>query len=864
MNPDCADAVAEVLGRPLHASESKAIEDEVNKWMRLLARQDPAAWGAKSYPERLQAAAKAAADEMVADVQHKQRVVRLSIAAHDRIDDTLSKQFAALPADAPAGSKLHIVGQLLARDTRARNMQAVDSWAHSIANEAVGRLTDLWMADKGKWFGFFEDSKGVRDIEREFYGEDSGNAAAKAGVKEFHAVADELRLRANAAGRRIGDLGAWWHKPQSHSQSRIAAAGPDRYINDALPELDRSMYLNEDGSRMSDGQLHDVLLAAYDSITTDGLNKTKPGARENYSAGADRGGEHRVLFFKDSDSYLRYAGKYAERSLWPTLIGHIKAMANNIALAEVLGPRDEEAFRYFNDRTQLDEMRENPTGQGAIDKAYELNKALYDAVAGRTKVVNQAVHDRWQAFRNFTVAKDLGMLPFTALSDEAGMATTAWANNVPWSAGLFRQLRYLNPLSSADRRIAQRAGLGVNGMIGNLNRFGSEDFGGGGAGRSGAIANATGKLASFVLRSIGMEAMWDGRRDALGSMLMSYVGEVVREHEHFADINQQDHGILATKGVTEKDWQVWKLAQPEDWGVAAHSVLTPKSIRNIPDEQLAPLGDPDELRRHASTMLLGHVLEETGMGVMDQGVRERTRMRFGTIPGTAFGELASSTMLFKGFSASMMMKHWARASAMPTGADRINYTARLFTIGTAMGAVALQLANVATGKNPENMASPLFWLHALVKGGGLGFYGDFMYNEMNEHGTSLAAALGGPVVTDPEQVAKLTLGAAIKAARGKRTDEGANLVRFAHDNVPVFNNWYLRAATNHLIWNDMQEAASPGYLDRMQAKAYAERGTSYYWDPHDTLPKAAPDVGKMWQPGLGLEEMQKAEDRLGQ
>jgi hypothetical protein len=447
------------------------------------------------------------------------------------------------------------------------------------------------------------------------------------------------------------------------------------------------------------------------------------------------------------------------------------------------------------------------------------------------------------------------MLPFTALSDEAGMAATSWANKVPWSGAFFRQFRYLNPLSAADRRVAQHAGLGMNGMIGNLNRFGSENFGGGGAGKAGWLAKATGKLANFVMHATGMEAMWDGRRSALGSVLMSYLGKVTREHANFADLNPNDHGILASKGITDKDWQVWRLAQSEDWGIAAHSVITPKSVYDIPDAQLAALGDPAALRRHAATSLLGHVLEETGMGVMDQGARERTRLRFGLQQGTAMGELGSSFMLFKGFTASMMMKHWSRAGNMPTGTDRAQYMARLVTMGTVMGALGLQLGNVATGKDPENMASIRFWLHALIKGGGLGFYGDFMYNEMNDHGTSLAAAVGGPVVTDSEQVANLTLGAAIKASRGERTDEAAKLIRFGKDNIPVLNAWYLRAAANHLIWNDMQDAASPGYLSRVQDKASAERGTSYYWDAHDALPSRAPDVNAMFQPDRGQGEL---------
>ncbi len=69
--------------------------------------------------------------------------------------------------------------------------------------------------------------------------------------------------------------------------------------------------------------------------------------------------------------------------------------------------------------------------------------------------------------------------------------------------------------------------------------------------------------------------------------------------------------------------------------------------------------------------------------------------------------------------------------------------------------------------------------------------------------------------------------------------------------------WYTQAAMDHVLWNEMQEAVSPGYLDRMQAKAERERGTSYYWDPHENTPSAAPDFAKMIQPERGAEQLNK-------
>lgn len=859
MKDECQSAVEEALGRSLRAGESKKIEDSINLHMRLLARKDPESWAALSPYDRLQQAATESAKAMTAEVKLKQERVRLQIAAHDRIENALNAAFDKLPEDAKPGSQLRVVSQMLAFDTKAKGMTSVETWGTAIRQDAFSRLIPLWNSVKG-FVGLFENQKGVTDLSHELFGEDSGNTAAKAGADAWRKTTDELRDRANAAGMDVGKLDEW-HYPQSHNQGRIAQAGLEKWTQDVLPKLDRSKYINADGTRMSDDQVQDFLRHAYDSIITDGQNKVEPGqGRPGYGLTANRQGASRQVFFKDADSYLSYQGDYGDKSLWSTLTGHISTISRDIALNEVLGPNAAQTFKYFNDRTLLDELRQEPTKADKIRTAAKFNEALYDSVSGNTGVVNQKVADFGQSFRNWEVATKLGKVVITALGDEAGMSATAFANKIPWSEVFAREFKYLNPANSEDRSVATHAALGINGMIGGLNRFGSEDLNlNNGVGGLAKIREFTAKLATGVMHASGAEAMWDTRRRALGSVLMSYIGKTVGEAEHFADINQADHGILANKGVTENDWQVWKAAEPEDWGMK-HGVLTPKSIQAIPDTAIEHLGDPDDLRRHASTMLLGHVLEETGMGVMDTGARERTAMRFGTQSGTKSGELIRSMLLFKGFSASMMMKHWARASDMPTASAKGMYAARLIVTGTIMGAVANQLRNLVSGKDPQNIAEPRFWAEATLRGGGLGFYGDFLYSEATSHDTSLVPALMGPLATEAESAWNLTGKAAFQAARGERTDEGANLIRYAKGNLPFLNMWYTQAATDHLIWNEMQEASSPGYLDRMQAKAEATRGTSWYWDPHDSTPQSKPDFAKLWQPERGAEQMSKIAD----
>jgi hypothetical protein len=872
MRDECVDAMVEALGRPLKAAEARDIEDAVRLHMKMLAQADRQAWLALSPQERLEQGAQAAAQALIADLKLKQQRVALQIGAVDRIQNQLDSMAPKLAAGrwakakqafwgtpAEAGLKLRALSELLAFDSAGHGVTSTETWGHTIGRQALGELMDTWKSVKG-FSNIFVDKQGVSDLIHELFGEDTGNAAAKAGAAAWFKVTDGLRDRANASGMNIGKLESW-RFPQNWSQARIASAGVDQFTNDMLQHLDRSKYLNPDGSSMGDKAMTAMLHHVYDTITSDGMNTQKPGAFQGNGMIANRMSTHRALHFKDADSFLAAHGNYGESSLFPTLVSHINGLSRDVGLVETWGPNSAQTYRYFADKTLLEELRANPTAKARLEHLAALNDSMFDMASGKRDVINQTVADIGQGVRNFETAAKLPKVIFSALGDWAGMAATAFANKVPATEVFMRGLHNLNPANAVDRDIAERNGLGFNRVIGGLNRFAGEDLQMGGGSRAAAFRDFTSKLATTVLNATGQERLWDGRRQGLGSVLQSYLGKTVQQVEHFKDLNVQDHGILATKGITEADWQVWRRAEGEDWGMK-HPVLTPKSVWSIPDEQLAELGDPTDLKRHAATSLLGHILEETGMGVMEGGIRQRAGKLLGTAAGTPAGELLHSALLFKTFAFSMTGKHWSRMMSLPS-TMAWKYGATLATVGTVMGAMALQLRNLTNGKNPENMASPQFMANAILKGGGLGFYGDFLYDETNSNDTSLAAGLMGPTASDLEQIWKLSAGYGFAKMKGRDTrDEGGKILRFARSETPILNLWYLQAAADHLLWNNMQDWVSPGYLDRMQAKAYGQRGTTWWWNPQEGAPNQGPDIRQAWQPDRGREQLQRIADTV--
>ncbi|MDW6104977.1 hypothetical protein SBT07_26520, partial [Klebsiella pneumoniae] len=83
---------------------------------------------------------------------------------------------------------------------------------------------------------------------------------------------------------------------------------------------------------------------------------------------------------------------------------------------------------------------------------------------------------------------------------------------------------------------------------------------------------------------------------AYGVTMMGSLGEVVSRSPDLRSLDGGDFRILKSKGITEQDFSVWKLADQEDWGKGNNTMLTPESIMRIPDDAVKHLGAPERVK----------------------------------------------------------------------------------------------------------------------------------------------------------------------------------------------------------------------------------------------------------------------------
>lgn len=864
MKAECVRTVGDALGRPLKVVEARNLERRLADATRREASLDPEAWQAMPREEQALRAAVSAAAELIAEAQKKKVRVAQTIVAHDRMRNFVASQVAN-GYDANGFDAL--ARMLAAKSDGKNNVQGVEEIANGLEAVAMGDLFTAWESVHKVLPDALTGALGRETqtaaealLVRALHGEDVGRPEIMQAAKAFHDVAERLRQRFNAAGGEVGKLDNWG-MPHAWSADRVTTVGRQAFVDAMLPLVDRRRYVHEDGRRFSDDEVRDFLGKAWQSIATGGANKPLSEARGG-GMRAKRHAESRQIHFRDGASAHEALAQFSEVGVLDAIARHVARMSRDIALIEQFGPNPDLAvgklLGELEQQHQLDHPGKTAEGEATLQGARVGH--LYDYLAGNTDVPLQVplfkffgwqssytVGDLFTDLRNINIAGKLGSAVITSLTDEATMHLTAHVNGISHVKLFLNELHTLNPTDPMERRMAGRMGLLTHTMLDELNRWGSSTLG----------RRMSGKLAGAVIRASGLNAITEARRRAYSVSMMDTLGSLTREHADVSALDAGDATFLKKSGIKQEHWELWRLAQTESWR-GNDTLLTPQAIYAIPDDQVraihGPHSNPKLAKDKAAAALMGFVRREQDFAVIEPGARERAMLHMGTRPGTWKGELLRSFFLFKSFPIAMFTRHLGRAFSTEMGAGgRIAYGSALIASTTIMGAIAMEINDLLQGKdprslNPTNERGIGNLTAAFLKGGALGIYGDLIFSDPSEQGQSYLGQLLGPVAGSVEAAGSLTLGNLHESARGEDTHAGAEVIRFAKGHTPAANLWYTKAATDHLIFQQMQEYFSPGYLARVKANAQRDRGTTYWWEPGQAEPDRAPEIDAVVKP----------------
>ncbi len=504
-----------------------------------------------------------------------------------------------------------------------------------------------------------------------------------------------------------------------------------------------------------------------------------------------------------------------------TIVGHVNQMSRDIALIETFGPNPDLMFRTFLDKAEQ-EAAQAGAAPAQIRKQRGFAERMFDEVAGKSMQPGNESLARWSAAVRSYLNIRLGSAVITSFADDATAIVTARALNMSGTDYLLNQMKALG--STEARRQARALGFGLDTALYAIDRFGQDNL----------VNGFAAKVSGAVIRASGLSFMTEARRQGFAAMMMHQLSDMVHRYDSLDMLDGGDHSLLLAKGITDTDWQIWRQAKTEDW--QGTPVLTARAILNVE-------GDTKTVQA-AADKFQGAILEETGNAIIEPGARERAMTTGRLQPGTVLGELGRSVLQFKSFPITMMTRHWRRMLNDPGKLSKAEYSAALILGTTLMGAVGVQLNELLNGRDPLDMTQPSFWGRAALKGGSLGFYGDFLQSQSSQHGTSAFAGMLGPSLGLVEELLNLSQGNIIQAIQGEDTRAGAESLRTIKGLTPGSSLWYAKGVLDHLIFQQAQEMVSPGYLRRMEQRAQREFKQRYWWKPGTGNPQRAPDLSR--------------------
>ncbi|WP_347454268.1 hypothetical protein ABEF83_08045 [Acinetobacter thermotolerans] len=824
MKDQCKAAVAKALGKAsLTAQEAANIDQRVIDAKKALARKDIQAWRNLSDAEKLVKAGEFVAQDIQAQLKRKH-----AIAARDIL--TQNKNLAML--DHPTLSASEVVDRMVAAHGDMSGIQSIDSKARAIASVYRGELVDFYTNVKGA-LGVFTDAELVQKIVRERFGDNTGDPLAKKISDKMGEVFEGMRERFNRAGGDIGKLDDWG-LPQTHSLEKIVKAGKQAWVQKAEGLINTSKYVHEDGTYYSQQEIRELLEYSFDTLSSNGANKTEIG-RQSFGGNSkvtSRHSESRVLHFKDAESWLEYQAEFGGMPFVDLVEAHINGLSKDIALVENLGSSPKNAMRILMDAAEQKDWQKgidaNDTG-----KSRKRAQTMFDEFSGQNTPQSEVLANLGLAYRSMNVASMLGGTTISSVTDQAMIAKTASIHGIAYRKTFGELISQLNPKNKEDRQLAHSLGLATEEMLGSIARW-SDDGLTSVHGKSQKLARVSSGIASQVMRISGLNALTAASKVGFTKMLMHKYGTLTRD-KAWADLDAMDRELIEKTGLNERAWEVMRLADPVV-DRKGNQLMSARSIYEIPDSDLTRFGDPKKVRDEVATQFQAHLLDEQGMAVVEAGLRERTWMSAGQRKGTGMGELVKSMLQFKSFPAAFLMRHGSRAMAQDGVKGKAAYGVSLFAMTTILGALAVQLKELANGNDPSTMwdsddpqKAMNFWTRSAIQGGGLSILGDILVAGTDTSGRSASDFMVGPLGSDVKAVLGLTVGNLTQYYDDKDTNASNEAFRLLKNKIPAQNLWYTKAATNRMIFDEMQDMIAPGYREKLLRKAERQHDRTRFW-----------------------------------
>ena len=654
---------------------------------------------------------------------------------------------------------------------------------------------------------------------------------------------ETARIDANRAGAFIRKLPGYVVR-QSHDPYKIQRAGFQQWRDEILPLLDERTF--EAGSDV-DG----FLLATYNNLVSGvHLKATTPeptgfkGPRNL----AKKVSAERVLHFKDGVAWNQYNKVYGTGSLREAFLGGLDRSGDSTGLMRRLGTNPESNWNAALDELQLD-LKNDPEGLRKFQQDRNgLLKTRFAEIDGTSRMAVNHVGARVAS--NLRAWQSMAKLGGAVVSAVTDLPVAASEMRYQGKGMLSSMGSLIGGLVSGKKPAEQREILSTLGVFFDsvrgevVSKFSADD----------SLGGKMSRAQQLFFKLNGLTWWTDTMRSTAALMMSHHLA-----YNRSLNWDQMNPDLRRTLELFDFDAGKWDLVRNTGAKLAdGREYMTTQGIDDIADADLAGYltskgrtvnaAAIGELREELRGSLRSYITDRASYAVIEPDARTRAMMRRGTQPGTVAGELLRFVGQFKAFPVAILQKSFGRElygrgyqpgvyganpgreliQAMRSGNGEKLGIAQLMLWTTLFGYGAMATKDLLKGREPRPADDPKTWVAAMLQGGALGLYGDFLFGEANRFGGGLTQSLSGPTL------GLIDGGYDLLARLRDGDDAAAASFRFAIQNTPFANLFYTRTAMDYLFLHSVQEALNPGALRRMERRIEKENAQQFLLRPSQT------------------------------
>lgn len=738
----------------------------------------------------------------------------------------------------------------------ANRLERTMSLQQSMSRRQMLKLYDFIEANRSKMAGLTQNTRDMPDVIRAVLGEKTQNGAANDFGKQIQEVFQSLNQMYDQAGGVIGRIENYY--PQQHNgdlivkAARDAGKNVDEYFDDwaanLLPKLDRESMTDFDtGLPINDDKLMRLMREDYEAITTNGLSEIQKRAKEGkqtFGFGSDtfqRRSSSRFYHFKDADSFMDYNRVYGfgDENLFDAVINHIDSMTRDIAMMQELGPKPNAMFRNFE--LMMNGERASATQQNFVS-------GMFDTLSGR--IYERGSLPLWYNMLEGT--KDIMRSAYLSLASVSAVTDSGYVRLAAKMNGLSSNnvtKRYAKLMVNGKEREKLMRTLYVSSAV-NGKGFAAARYADDSMSRG-----VTRWMANFTNRANGLQHMTDVGRMSAMAELSGFFADMKRNNTSWKQLPKEFRDMAKTFGISADDFEVIKKAdlfdvddemtgmflRPQEIAIAKRTGKTQKELLDLSykvDTWMSRIGEmavnEPTLRTRAITS-----------GAFTGGdVR----------PGTFSRAFWSSAFMFKSFPITVMQNFvlplMRQSLQDPKGRGSMMAEMAIYT--AIFGGLAIQAKDMLKGRDPRPINDWKFANAALLQGGGLGLFGDFIFADQNRFGQSFTETAAGPVFGTFSDFVKMSVGNMQRAidpeAEAKFTSD---LINFARRNTPVIRTPYTSIFVERLLFDSVDKMAGESDFirdtNRLKSRLKSELNQGFWWAPGDKAPSRGPALENLSQ-----------------